>query len=257
MPLRGSSYRPMKPIVGRTPRVSRQRRRPGVGGPRTPFGITTASPPRCSTCIWRATSDTAIRPDPLQHGRTDLPPRSATATGWWRRGRWRRSGRGPACRPATTGWRRRLVHVHHVEVALPQPPAHPGGRHRPELQPGHRAVVRTGTVRPASTTSAVRVSSSAGASTATWWPMPRSLGQVADVRLDAAGDVPRVRADQADPHDGRPAGAARPGGSGDVGPDAAEHVPVLGRPGDPSAKAPATGFLAVVTRSVSWPGPSR
>ena len=43
-------------------RVARQQRAAGrTAATSTPFGISTASPPRCSTCTRRAIGDTAIR----------------------------------------------------------------------------------------------------------------------------------------------------------------------------------------------------
>ena len=74
-PLRGSSNRPRKPIVGpSTPRVAGQRRASAKAHTCTPFGMITASPPRCSTCTRRAKSDTAIRPViRSSHGRTTGP----------------------------------------------------------------------------------------------------------------------------------------------------------------------------------------
>ncbi|CAM5459502.1 hypothetical protein SVIOM342S_07828 [Streptomyces violaceorubidus] len=58
-PLRGSSMRPMKPIV--SPCHSGLGRASAKKSTSTPLGMTTASPPRCSTSVRRAYSLTAIR----------------------------------------------------------------------------------------------------------------------------------------------------------------------------------------------------
>ena len=71
--------------------------------------------------------------------------------------------------------RGRLVDVQDVEVALAQPAADPRQRHRPERQPGHRAVVRDADGLPGAR-DAVRHRGvdPAGARTSTWCPRPLS-----------------------------------------------------------------------------------
>ena len=84
-------------------------------------------------------------------------------------------------------------------------------------------------------------------------------GQVADVVLDPAGDVPLVGADQADAHV-RPAGGRRAGGSERPRVRPARSGRACASPRaagrSPSAKASATDCIAPATRSLSRPGPS-
>ena len=61
-PLRGSLIRPMNPSVPPSPCHCGRAAAPANRSTYTPFGISTASPPRCSTRVRRASSDTAIRP---------------------------------------------------------------------------------------------------------------------------------------------------------------------------------------------------
>ena len=128
--------------------------------------------------------------------------------------------------------------VEHVEVAVVQPAPHPGGRQEPKFSRATEPLYGTGTARPAETTyGGSGVSSSAGARTETSWPSAdQVLGQVADVELHAARDVPGVRADDADPHGrARSAAAPVPGAWRGVEvrePQPLQHVPVLRVLGD-------------------------
>src|SRR5664280_2532540 len=63
IPLRGSSIRPRKAIVGRAgvPTQSGRRLADANRSTNTPLGITTASPPRCVVTVRRASSETAMR----------------------------------------------------------------------------------------------------------------------------------------------------------------------------------------------------
>ena len=60
-PLRGSVNRPRKPIAPPSPGQSGSGTASAKRPTDTPFGITQASPPRCSTCTLRASALTAMR----------------------------------------------------------------------------------------------------------------------------------------------------------------------------------------------------
>ena len=104
------------------------------------------------------------------------------------------------------------MHVHDVEVAVAQPAPHPGRGDQAELHPGDRAVVRdahpglTGQHdvgrQPGGVVLAGRQHRHVVAQ------LDELLGEIAHVRLDAAGDVPGVGADDADAHARRPSPAA-------------------------------------------------
>lgn len=60
-PLRGSSVRPRKTIVGPEPHHCGRGSARSNDAQNKPLGITTGSPPRCCTSVARADSDTAMR----------------------------------------------------------------------------------------------------------------------------------------------------------------------------------------------------
>ena len=135
--------------------------------------------------------------DLLQPRPQTVPKPPATATGSSRRGRWRRSGPSAIMQASSD----RLggagsCTCTHVEVALAQPAADPGGRHRAELQPGHRAVVRDrhgpAGRRPRSSAARRLLVLGRGEHRHVVAEREQRLGEVADVGLHAAGDVPRV-----------------------------------------------------------------
>ncbi len=116
--------------------------------------------------------------------------------------------------------RRRLVDVHDVEFAIAQPAPHPRRRQQAELHPGDRAVVRERhrLARGDDVRRQARLVIVAGGQHRDRMAVPdERLGQVADVRLHSPGNVPRVRADDADAHHS-------------VRPELLQHVPV-GRAG--------------------------
>src|SRR5690606_878583 len=122
-----------------------------------------------------------------------------------------RALRGPAGQQAQRG-RGGLVDVDDVEGALVQPAPYPGGRQEAEVQPGHGAVVRHW-YRAAGRDDVRRergVVVGGGEHGDLVAQADEVLGQVTDVELDAARDVPRVGADDADPR-GVSSRAFRPG----------------------------------------------
>src|SRR5918997_1198176 len=182
---------------------STPRARPGSAGPSakaracTPFGMITASPPRCSTCTRRAKSDTAIRPAIFSsQGRTSGPNAARVLD--------------------------RVVAAWKVATIGPSAIMHTD---RPKLHAGHRAVVRKGHGAPGPRRVLVGqrlLALGRGEHLdVVAHPAPR-LGEVAHVVLHPAGDVPLVGADQPDAHQspstpvrlGEQAGARPAGGSG-------------------------------------------
>ena len=106
--------------------------------------MTTASPPRCSTSVRRAYSLTAIRALIFSSAGCRIGYAAIIAR---ERGFevWNVATIGPCAAQQASSAERgrgRLVDVDHVEVAVVQPAAHPGGGQEAEVQPGHRAVVR-------------------------------------------------------------------------------------------------------------------
>ena len=102
-----------------------------------------------------------------------------------------------------------LVHVEDVEVAGPQPRAHLPVDPRAEGEARDRAVVGDGYRRPGGSEVVRRAFERLrGSHDADLVPPPDELlGQVPDVYPHASGDVPRIRAGDADPHE--PSSAAR------------------------------------------------
>src|SRR3712207_197586 len=189
---------------------STPRARPGSEGPSakartcTPFGMITASPPRCSTCTRRAKSDTAMRPaifssqgrtsgpkaarvldrvvaawkvatiGPSAIMQTSSPTEGGTGSCTWTTSKWpSRSQR--RTRVALTGPHCMLAIA---PLYAPGPGRVRGGQRLLALGGGQHLDVVTQTAQ--------------------------RLGQVAHVVLDAAGDVPLVGTDQADAHQRSP-----------------------------------------------------
>ena len=228
----------------------------------TPFGMITASPPRCSTCTRRAKSDTAIRPlIRSSQGRTTGPD----AASHFDRvvAAWKVATIGPLAIMQTSSdtdggagsctWTTSKCPSRSQRRTRA---AETGPNCRLAIEPlyGHRhGAPGEGDPRVGERLLALgrREDLDVVAHPA------QRLGQVAHVVLDATGDVPLVRADQADAHQAGPGGAAGRRVRRHVGPDPAEHVPVLRLLGDrrrrrrrrpPASPSP--------TRSLSRPGPS-
>ncbi len=174
-PLRGSSSRPRNAIVGAcgVPVHRGSGRASAKVSTYTPFGITTASPPRCSTRVRRASSETAIR--------AEIFSRLGRTIGWATCSARERSNAvwnvatiGPdAIHSASMP---RLGVTGSCRCRMSKSPAASQRRTRraltgPKVIRATEPLYRTGTARPAGTRySGTGVSSSAGASTDTSWP---------------------------------------------------------------------------------------
>ena len=115
----------------------------------TPLGMTTASPPMCSTRMRRAYSLTAIRALIFSSaGRSTARRRSSPGTAGWRCGRSPRSAPARPSRPADRGRARRARGRAPRRSRRRAASAAPGRPTGAERDPGHRAVVRDRTARP-------------------------------------------------------------------------------------------------------------
>ena len=164
----------MRRCAGSRAAAGRGRRAPTS----TPFGISTASPPRCSTCTRRAGGETAIRAVTFSiSGRSDPAERVQRPgpLGGGVEGRRRSAPRAANRVSAGQAHRGRLVQVQHVELVLGEPAPGPGVGHRAERHPRHRPVVRhpRSPGRSLVTNSGTGVASAAGARTLHPVPEPR------------------------------------------------------------------------------------